>query len=192
VTITARYDRYARRVHTVRTATPQDAADIVRINVCGWRLAYAGIVPDDVLAAIDVPDRVERYRHRMSRPSQFESLLVQDGGVTVGYTSLGPYRIGQHEGVLSRRVGEVVAIYVDPPRWGTGVGPALMHAALDRLAARAFASVRLWVLAENARARRFYERAGFVPDGTRGTYPVGRPDGTVVDLPELRYARPLR
>jgi ribosomal protein S18 acetylase RimI-like enzyme len=191
VTIAAGYDRYAARVLTVRVATPQDAADIVRINVHGWRLAYAGIVPDDVLAAMDVTARVERYRQRMGQSSQFESLLAQDSGATIGYTSLGPYRIGQHEGVLSRRVGEVVAIYVDPPRWGTGAGRALMDAALARLAARGFSSVRLWVLADNGRARRFYERAGFTPDGARAAYPVTRPDGSVVDLPELRYARLL-
>jgi ribosomal protein S18 acetylase RimI-like enzyme len=192
VTLATTYDRYARRVLTVRIATPEDAADIVRINVDAWRLAYAGIVPADVLSAMRVGDRIERYRHRMRQPSQFESLLVQEGTTAVGYTSIGPYRIGQHEGVLSRRIGEVVAIYVDPPRWGTGAGHALMGAALQRLTERGFATVRLWVLAENARARHFYERAGFLPDGTRGSYPVGRPDGTVVDLPELRYARPLR
>jgi ribosomal protein S18 acetylase RimI-like enzyme len=178
-------------VLTVRIATPDDAGDIVRINVHGWRRAYAGIVPDDVLAALDVGTRIERYRHRMRRPSQFESLIALDAGATVGYTSIGPYRIGQHEGVLSRRVGEVVAIYVDPPRWGTGAGRALMDAGLDRLAERGFGSVRLWVLAENARARRFYERAGFALDGARASYPVTRPDGSVVDLPELRYARHL-
>jgi ribosomal protein S18 acetylase RimI-like enzyme len=178
-------------VLTVRTATLDDAGDIVRINVDGWRKAYAGIVPDDVLASLDVGTRIARYRHRMGKPSQFESLIVVDAERTVGYTSVGPYRIGQHESVLSHRIGEVVAIYVDPPQWGTGAGRALMDAALDRLAARGFASVRLWVLADNARARRFYERAGFAADGTRGSYPVGRPDGTVVDLPELRYARHL-
>jgi GNAT superfamily N-acetyltransferase len=176
---------------TVRVATPDDAADIVRINVHGWRRAYVGIVPDDVLAAMNVADRIERYRHRMRQPSQFESLVAIEAGAVVGYTSLGPYRIGQHEGVLSRRVGEVVAIYVDPPRWSTGAGRVLMDAALHRLAERGFRSVRLWVLADNTRARRFYERAGFAPDGARASYPIGRPDGTVVDLPELRYARVL-
>jgi len=191
VTIAPGYDRYARRVLTVRVATPEDARDIVRINVLGWRTAYAGIVPDDVLASMDVAARIERYRERIGKPSQFESLLVLDGAAIVGYTSIGPYRIGQHEGVLSRRVGEVVAIYVDPPRWGTGAGRALMDAAVARLAARGFASVRLWVLADNHRARGFYQRVGFVPDGARASYPVTRPDGTVVDLPELRYVRHL-
>ena len=176
---------------TVRAATIGDAGEIVRINVHAWQRAYAGIVPADVLAAMDVTGRVERYRQRLRQPSQFESVLVQDAGSTVGYASLGPYRIGQHEGVLSRRVGEVVAIYVDPPRWGTGVGRVLMDTALHRLARQGFTAVRLWVLADNHQARRFYERAGFTADGTFAGYPVSRVDGSVIELPELRYARRL-
>ncbi len=176
---------------TVRAATGDDAADIVRINVHGWRRAYRGVVPDDVLAAMSIEDRVDRYRQRMSQPSDFETLVAQDGGAIVGYVSLGPYRVGQRDGVLSRRVGEVVAIYVDPSRWGTGAGRLLMTSALRRLAGRGFQSVRLWVLVDNSQARRFYERAGFTPDGAHAHYPIGRPDGTVVDLPELRYTRRL-
>ena len=33
--------------------------------------------------------------------------------------------------------------------------------------------------------------AGFSADGTAARYPIGRPDGSVVELPELRYARRL-
>jgi ribosomal protein S18 acetylase RimI-like enzyme len=178
-------------VLTVRRATPEDANEIVRINIDGWRQAYAGIMPDDVLASMDVTDRTERYRARMSRPGPFENLVVVNGDRIIGYVAVGPYRLGQHDGLLSRRIGEVVAIYVDPPRWGTGAGRVLMDAALRRLTERGFESVRLWVLADNSHARRFYERAGFTPDGTRASYPVDRPDGTVVGLPELRYTRRL-
>lgn len=48
--------------------------------------------------------------------------------------------------------------------------------------------MRLWVLEENDRARRFYERMGLAPDGARDTF---TPDGTTVELPEVRYAGPL-
>jgi ribosomal protein S18 acetylase RimI-like enzyme len=140
---------------------------------------------------MDVTDRVGRYRERLSGPSPFDNLVVHDADRVVGYVALGPYRIDQRDGMLSNRIGEVFAIYVDPPRWGTGAGRALMDAALHRLAERGFEAVRLWVLADNSQARRFYERAGFTADGTRASYPVGRPNGTVVELPELRYARRL-
>jgi ribosomal protein S18 acetylase RimI-like enzyme len=178
-------------VLTVRSARPEDAADIVRVNVDAWRRAYAGIVPADALAAMNAEDRVPRYRERISQPSEFENLVAVDGERVVGYVCLGPYRVGQREGMLSHHIGEILAIYVDPPRWGTGAGRALMEAALDRLTKRGFHSVRLWVLTDNRQARRFYELAGFAADGARASYPLGRPDGSVVDLPELRYARQL-
>ena len=137
---------------TVRGARPDDAPDIVRINIRAWREAYAGIVPEDVLAAMDEAERIERYRERLSQWSPFENVVAVDAGRTVGYTAFGPYRVGRHEAMLSRRVGEVLAIYVDPSRWGTGAGRTLMDAAVARLAARGFTSVRLWVLTDNAQA----------------------------------------
>ena len=176
---------------TVRGARPDDAPDIVRINIRAWREAYAGIVPEDVLAAMDEAERIERYRERLSQWSPFENVVAVDAGRTVGYTAFGPYRVGRHEAMLSRRVGEVLAIYVDPSRWGTGAGRTLMDATLARLAARGFTSVRLWVLTDNAQARRFYERAGFTADGARAGHPIGRPDGSVVELPVVRYVRLL-
>jgi RimJ/RimL family protein N-acetyltransferase len=44
------------------------------------------------------------------------------------------------------------------------------------------------VLRTNARARRFYEKAGWAPDGTTKTDTIG--DGTV-ELVEVRYRRTL-
>ena len=182
---------YARRVVTVRPATFDDAADIVRINVRGWQRAYVGIVPDDVLDAMDPTDRVDHYRRRMTEPGFEHRVAVDDRGRVTGYVVLGPYRGGPDGRLRERTVGEILAIYVDPARWGTGTGRALMRAALARLVERGFEAVRLWVLAANHQARRFYELTGFAPDGTTAGYPVTRPDGSVVELDELRYARRL-
>lgn len=57
---------------------------------------------------------------------------------------------------------------------------------LARSAADGFPDLSLWVLKENAPARRFYERAGFAPDGAEEPFQVG---GVLV--PEVRYVRPL-
>ena len=59
---------------------------------------------------------------------------------------------------------------------GTGPGP-------DRQAG--FRAIVLWVLRDNQRARRFYERAGFAPDGAINVL-TGL--GGVI---EVRYQRPL-
>ena len=49
---------------------------------------------------------------------------------------------------------------------GTGVGAALMRQALADMRARGYRAALLWVLDANDRARRFYERFGWQPDGT--------------------------
>ncbi|MGW8402112.1 GNAT family N-acetyltransferase, partial [Streptomyces lydicus] len=82
--------------------------------------------------------------------------------------------------------GELFALYVTPQLIGTGVGRALMAAGTDRARTKGFRALYLWVVRGNTRARRFYERAGFVPDGAEEAYEVGGRS-----VPELRYWRPL-
>jgi len=82
--------------------------------------------------------------------------------------------------------GELYAIYLDPSHWGRGYGRALMHAAERGLAEAGFEEAHLWVLDTNARARRFYEIAGWSADGGRKTEHRGD-----VELREVRYRRDL-
>jgi RimJ/RimL family protein N-acetyltransferase len=53
--------------------------------------------------------------------------------------------------------------YVDPAHWGTGVATALHDAALAAMPD--CAELKLWVLEENQRARRFYEKHGWRRNG---------------------------
>ena len=119
----------------------------------------------------------------------FTTLLAEDDGVVIGFATFGPYRNNQDRGDLDLSYGEVVATYVEPAHWGGGPARTLLGAARAGLIARGWTDFRLWVLAENARARRFYERDGLSADGEWSTYPVplsaGRPP---VHLAELRYA----
>jgi RimJ/RimL family protein N-acetyltransferase len=176
---------------TLRPAQPADAAEIVRINTNGWRRAYVGIVPDDVLAAIDVDARTHRYQRRMVEERTHDTLVAVDDqyggdGRIVGYVHFGPYRDGER---LHPGVGEVVGIYVDPPVWGTGAGRLLLSGAVDRLTERGCQEIRLWVFEANHPARGFYAHLGFRLDHGRSTFPVRRVDGTLVQLPEVRYVR---
>ncbi len=91
----------------------------------------------------------------------------------VGYASYGPERdqngaIGQaplDSGSPQKCVAELYALYVAPAWWSTGTGRALMDRVLAEVRAEGYPRIVLWVLEENARARRFYERAGFRPSG---------------------------
>ena len=69
------------------------------------------------------------------------------------------------------RAESLVALYVVPERWGTGVAPALHDRTLEVVRGLGSERCRLWVLEENARGRRFYERRGWREDGRTQVVP---------------------
>jgi ribosomal protein S18 acetylase RimI-like enzyme len=177
----------------VRPAGPADAEAVMRIRARAWQRAYAGIMPASVLAALDeeIDERAQRAREAWAspRPRRFTTLVAGDAEVR-GFVTYGPYRRDRTD-ALDPTAGEVLLIYVDPEHQGRGAGRALMDAAVARLRESGLAEVRLWVLEDNAPARRFYERYGFSVDGERHFFQVQPPDGLPVDLPEIRYTLPL-
>jgi ribosomal protein S18 acetylase RimI-like enzyme len=168
----------------VRQATVDDAAAIAAVRMAGWRGGYAGIVPEAVLAGMSgTPD--ERLVRRIAEHARHQVYLVAElAGRIVGFVNAGAYRVQQHPDAHDPAAGaEIYAIYVNPQEWSGGAGSALMTEAIRRLRGAGLSPIRLWVLADNHRARRFYERHGFGPDGTVEPYVVS--DGTVLD--EVRY-----
>ena len=98
----------------------------------------------------------------MSRRAGWRTWVAEEDGRTVGFAVTGPSEDADAE----RTTAEVYAIYLEPDRLGTGLGRGLFSHAIDDLRERGFDSVTLWVLETNERARRFYEIAGWKPDGT--------------------------
>ncbi len=170
---------------TVRRAGDADLDATETSRARSWRVAYPGRVPDRYLDAIDPVAWTARRRARPDRPEQ-ATFVAELDGIPVGMLRCGPYRTRPQEPDESTDLAtaEVYAVYVDPPHWGRGVGRGLMDTSVGWLRARGTTRVHLWVLAGNARSRRFYERYGFVADGATHPYEV---DGVV--LPELRYTR---
>jgi RimJ/RimL family protein N-acetyltransferase len=145
-------------VTAVRPATPDDARAIAEVQIETWQAAYVGVMPQEVLDGLDVDERTDAWRHWLSIETSAQ-FVAERPGACVGFVSAGPCR---HEA----ESGEVYAIYVRPDTWGTGSGWALMDAAVAWLADR-WQEAILWVAEENPRARRFYERYGWVPESTR-------------------------
>ena len=56
-------------------------------------------------------------------------------------------------------------LYVVPERWGSGLAGELHDRALELVQQLGSTKCHLWVLEENARARRFYERRGWRENG---------------------------
>jgi ribosomal protein S18 acetylase RimI-like enzyme len=173
----------------IRPATIDDAHAIATLHVHSWQVGYHGIVPDDVLDALDPAARAADLRQRLShRPEHDVVLVAETEEGVVGFVNAGPFRPNQaRDSPYDLTQGEIRALYVSPAAWGTGAGYALTTAALRELSAQGRQPVRLWVLSANERARRFYERVGFVLDGEASVFRIERGGDPPVDLDEVRY-----
>ncbi|CAL9588510.1 N-acetyltransferase family protein [Streptomyces sp. enrichment culture] len=167
----------------VREMADADCAAVAAVRVAGWRFAYRGLLPDACLDAMSVEADTDARREHLARAGDRTVHLVAEAGEeVVGWAAFGP---GRDPGA-GPGDAELYALYVRPDAVGTGVGRALTGEVLARAAGLGFGRLSLWVLEGNARGRRFYAKAGFVPDGAREPWEVG--GRTVM---ELRYARAL-
>lgn len=84
-------------------------------------------------------------------------------------------------------------LFVVPSAWGTGVADELHAAAVDTFRELGTERASLWCLAENARARRFYERRGWRLNGEERVVefpPFPLDVGYSLDLDLARPPRP--
>jgi ribosomal protein S18 acetylase RimI-like enzyme len=165
----------------LRPAQPADAMAVARVHVRSWQSGYRGLLPDQFLDALKPEDRARRYTFGSSDPKVPATILASDAGVICGFATTGPARDTDVPDY-----GELWALYVDPDYWGRGIGAALTSAARAQLMACGFPGAVLWVLADNARAERFYRLDGWTPDGMRKT-----DTSRGVTLEEVRYRRAL-
>lgn len=163
-------------VVTTRPARPEDATAIVDVNVRAWQVGYRGLLPDAELDGIDADERLAGWRRFLADPGASEVIVAEVAGVGIaGFASCGPSR-------RTTGVGEVYTCYVDPQRWGGGIGRALLAAVERALIGQGFADAELWTLDGNERALRFYRAAGWEPDGTVEHREVWGTDTTDVRL----------
>lgn len=134
---------------TVRTATPADHPELVRI----WRRAveatHTFLAPDDV-------DEIETEVRTAALPALSVLVAQHADGTPVGWIGTDGHR--------------VEALFVDPSAHGRGVGSALLAAATVGTA-----RVELDVNEQNPGAVGFYERLGFVRTGRSERDGRGRP-----------------
>jgi GNAT superfamily N-acetyltransferase len=149
----------------VRPATLDDLDAIVAVHVASFR---AGNVPHLPPGQRDrlTPERAAGvWDGLIAEPAPGTSVLVacEDGGRVVGLACAGRAR----DDDVAEGTGELYALYVEPSSWGRGVGSALDAAARAAMKGALFTGAVLWVLEANDGARAFYERRGWVADGTR-------------------------
>lgn len=138
----------------IRKAEPGDIPRIAEIIVFGKRTAYWPIFQNDTVSfnELQVYSMAEAYAHDLS---QLRHMLVYDDGIL--------------RGIINRKYEkdriEICDFYVDPFFTGRGIGRSLIDHVIREARQERVCSIFLWVIAENRKARTFYERNGFVTNG---------------------------
>lgn len=147
--------------HSIRPAGPADAAALAKVHVAVWQSAYRGIMPDSYLDALSLSHRQAFWDSLLAEPDPNRMVLVleaEDGSLG-GFLSAGsPCDLPAGGGALYR--GEIYALNVLPALQGRGHGRRLLVHIANWLAERRMTPFCLWVLADNTRARDFYEVLG--------------------------------
>ena len=138
----------------IRVATLQDAGAIARVHVESWRTTYAGIVPAEYLASLDVGQREVSWREWL--PLDIDVFVAEVDGEVVGFVGGGAIR-EPGEGFDA----ELFAIYLLRDAQRRGIGMALLKRLAGSLKARGYRSMMAWVLEDNSSGE-FYSRSGGV------------------------------
>jgi ribosomal protein S18 acetylase RimI-like enzyme len=165
---------------TIRPASLEDATDLATMHVASWLETYPGLLPPSMLTSLSVDKRAAMWKQVIGAtptPGSAKVYLAQIDKEIVGFGSC----VSQRTQTLkdSGYDGEISAIYVLRAFQRRALGMRLLHAMASDLSGRGFTAVSLWVLRDNAPARRFYERYGAQVVAEREE---SRPDGALSEV----------
>ncbi len=149
-----------------------DRLAISRIYEESWKFAYKDIIPESYLESIPVGC----WASNIEKEGMNTLVLIEDG-LFIGTSSYCKSRFLDFSDL-----GEIVSIYFLPQYIGKGYGKLLLDAVIEELGQLGFDEIFLWVLEDNLRARKFYEKASFTPSGNYLNDNIGGKD-----LREMQY-----
>jgi len=139
----------------IRDLEHRDIEVIARIHCNAWKKAFTNILPDEYLASLAPTDFAKSWQSSIEVKHR-KNLVAEDSEGLQGFLSFTPFEID----IPSDGPVELVGIYVNPDRWGKGVGKKLFRAFENILARINTPSFYLWVMKDNTGARAFYESQG--------------------------------
>lgn len=169
----------------VRPATPEDAAEIARLQRDTWRTAYADVLGADALEQLDPAQARQQWAAAIEHPDTGVHLATE-GSFTVGFCVAGlapDEESAAADGSLPRdasAVGLIATVLVEP-RWGRrGHGARLVATAAEQLRGQGADRGITWVAQADSAALSFFRGVGWQPDGTHRTLDTGA--GTVREI----------
>jgi ribosomal protein S18 acetylase RimI-like enzyme len=150
-------------------AEPTDAATLQGLHRLTWKATYRAYAGElwytHQLAAHALRDWEEIVRAQIAHGGGV--LIAKRDGAIVGFCQ---YGLGDEDD--SAQTGHIHRLYVLPAQQRSGVGRSLLSASVEQLRQTGVHAATLWVLESDRRARTFYERMGWKPDGARTADPT--------------------
>ncbi len=140
-----------------RNAAVEDAADIAYVEVVSQQIAYRHFLPATHLDAMSVADRTKCWHGFILSDDPTQIIVAAHEEQVIGWMRIGKYS--------DPELGYIFDLFVLPDYWGKGIGEGLMNEAHQVFKDKGNGAALLYVFEDNARARRFYERLGWSPDG---------------------------
>jgi GNAT superfamily N-acetyltransferase len=162
----------------VRPAQRADAAEIARLQLTTWRIAYAEFLPAEILDSLDEKSTEKQWRQTIEDgPAQV--FVATEGTWLVGFGVAGPAPDGESAAADgtpapdAESVGLIGALLVEP-RWGRrGHGGRLLATAAAALRDAGASRGIVWVPERDTASVAFYRGAGWETDGTVRTLDAG-------------------
>lgn len=182
----------------MRSATADDVETLTALHRDTWRVAYAELLPQDVLDGLGGPEPRQAWAATVEGGATV--LIASEGDADVGFCVAGAApaeEVAAADGTPPPDADStaLISTLLVVPRWGRrGHGGRLLATAAARLQEAGARRGVAWVPAEDPASLGFYRRAGWEPDNTVRTLDAGgRPLREVrvtgsLDLPVPRAA----
>lgn len=167
---------------SVRPASADDVAELARIQLDTWRLAYQTVLPAEILQALSASDIAASWHAAVTAPPSLSHhvLVAMEGESRVGFTAFGP-DVDRQPADPDPDTTAAISMLLVEPRWGRrGHGSRLLAAVADTARAAGASRLVAWVPVADAASLQFYRSAGWEADGLRRDLDTGA--GAVTEL----------
>jgi RimJ/RimL family protein N-acetyltransferase len=165
----------------IRYANKEDADILGLINSKSAQQGFKGIIPDDFLKEKFSHERLRDRLYKELEEGSTTSCIIFSDDVPAGMLTIGK---DDHKQRDDSEI-DLWRVYLLPEYWGKNIAGELIDWVTEELRRKGYKKIGLWVVEENARARRFYEKAGFIHVGEIRNINPGR------ELRDYRYIKCL-
>ena len=136
---------------------PVDEAMLAEIQAESWEAAFTGILPDEKLKSHLDKQHIAQMYQRVLNEHLAKRICSNARSKNALYGVMGRLPGRKHPDWA-----ELICIHSRKGNWGRGYGSMMMEHILQEIKSAGFKQVGLWVFEQNIRARRFYEKHGFI------------------------------